>query len=180
MKQVKNQGSKYQPFSKFLDIVYKNIVEHNFKDKIEIVQVGCGIKSGKIKINNVEVVEYNINTSNIGNEIKTTSIEDLIKKYNILNDSILKIDCNVCENKIISLIPTNIIRNFSDIQIEYHNGYNKIKDKLEKYGFDVKITKLILSNILYHILYNFTNEKSTKKKIRHVKFISAKKMEILN
>ena len=169
-----------EPFFKNFDIAYKNIVENNFKDKIEIVQAGCGIKSGKIKINNDEGVEGNIKKSNVGNKINIISIEDLIKKYNIPNDSILKMDCEGCENEIIGSIPTNIIRHFSDIQIEYHNGYNKIKDKLEKCGFDVKITKPISSNILGNILYNFTNKKSPKREIGYVGFIFAKKMELLN
>ena len=152
----------------------------NLENKIEIIQAGCSTKSGKIRINNDKGVESKIEKSKIGDEIEVISIEDIIKKYNVPSDSILKMDCEGCEDEVISSVEINTIRHFSDIQIEYHNGYKKIKNKLEKCGFEVKVTKPISSNVISNILYNFTNKKVKRKKIGYVGFIFAKKRELLN
>ena len=169
-----------EPFPKNFDIAHKNIKKNNLENKIELLQAGCSSESGKIKINNDEGVESNIEKSKIGTEIKIISIEDIIKKYDVPNNSILKIDCEGCEDDVISSIQIHTIRHFSHIQIEYHNGYKKIKNKLEKCGFEVSVTKPICSNVLSNLFYNFTNKKIKKKKIGYVGFIFAKKMEVKN
>lgn len=169
-----------EPFPKNFDTANRNIKENNLENKIEIIQAGCSTKSGKIRINNDKGVESKIEKSKIGDEIEVISIKDIIKKYNVPSDSILKMDCEGCEDEVISSIEINTIRHFSGIQIEYHNGYKKIKNKLEKCGFEVKVTKPISSNIISNILYNFTNKKVKRKKIGYVGFIFAKKRELLN
>ena len=169
-----------EPFTKNFDIASKNIKENKLENKIEIIQAMCSTRSGKIKINSDEGVEGKIEKSKIGTEIEVISINDIIKKYNVPNNSILKMDCEGCEDEVISSIETNTIRHFSHIQIEYHNGYKKIKNKLEKCGFEVKTTSPICSNVISNILYNFTNKKVKRKSIGYVGFIFAKKMELLN
>lgn len=53
-------------------------------------------------------------------------------------------DCEGCECDAILSIADDILRRFSYIQIEYHYGYKNLKEKLEKSGFTVSITRPIL------------------------------------
>jgi len=169
-----------EPFSKNFDFASKNVKENNFQDRIQLIKASCSSKSGKIKINEDEGVESSIEESDIGTQIQLLTLEEMINKYNIPKNSILKMDCEGCEDEVISSIATNVIRHFSDIQIEYHNGYKKIKNKLEKCGFDVKITKPISSNVLENLFSQFINQKVAKRKIGYVGFVFAKKIEMVN
>ena len=165
-----------EPFSKNFELACKNINENNFQNKIQVIHASCSSKTEKIKINEDEGVESVIEKSNTGLEIESITIEDMIKRFNIPMNSILKMDCEGCENEVFSSISKNIIRHFSQIQIEYHNGYKEIKNKLEGFGYDVKITKPISSNILGNIISKLTNQNNSRK-IGYVGFILAKKRE---
>jgi len=61
----------------------------------------------------------------------------MVEKHKIPNNSILKIDCEGCEVDILLNIEKETIQLFSEIQVEYHFGYENIKQKLESFGFDV-------------------------------------------
>ena len=167
-----------EPFSKNFELASKNIIQNNLDDKIEIIQAGCTAKTEKIKIIENVGVESSLEKSNIGYEMQTFTIEDIIKKFDIPKESILKIDCEGCEDEIFSSITKNTIRHFGEIQIEYHNGYQLIKEKLENFGFDVEVTKPISSNILGNLISKFTSKKDLK--ISYVGFIIAKKMVLSN
>jgi FkbM family methyltransferase len=169
-----------EPFSKNFEFASKNVKENNFQDRIQLIKASCSSKSGQIKINEYEGVESSIEESDTGTQIQIMTLEDIIKKYNIPNNSILKMDCEGCEDEVISSIPTKVIRHFSDIQIEYHNGYEEIKKKIEKSGFDVKIIKPTSSNVLGNLFSRFTNQKLPKRKIGYVGFVFAKKREYQN
>ena len=67
------------------------------------------------------------------------SLEDIIHNYRIDPD-FLKIDCEGCEYDIILNTSERILQCFNYILVEYHYGYRKIKEKLEKCGFRTKIS----------------------------------------
>jgi len=166
-----------EPIPKNFELASKNVIENKLQDKIELVMASCSSQEGKIMINSDMEggVDNTVNESKNGFEIPLITLEGIIKKYNIPKNSILKMDCEGCEDEIISSVTMEVIRHFSDIQIEYHNGYQKIKNKLEKYGFIVKASEPISSNILGYIFGILTKKKSSNKKIGYVGFIYAKR-----
>jgi hypothetical protein len=54
---------------------------------------------------------------------------------------VLKLDCEGCEYELILDTPDMILEKFESIFIEYHMGYDKLKEKLESCKFVVKTTK---------------------------------------
>lgn len=80
------------------------------------------------------------------------TLEGLVIEKGIDN-GILKIDCEGCEYEVILSSRNEIIRRFSHIQMEYHFGGIVLKERLERIGYDVKISKskytwVLESNIL--------------------------------
>ena len=79
-----------------------------------------------------------ISKSTSGQKIKSFSLLDIHNKYDI-SDACLKIDCEGCEYEILDTTPKNIIQMFSEIVLEFHNGFELLQKKLENYGFNVMI-----------------------------------------
>tara|TARA_B110001454_G_scaffold218179_1_gene245484 strand:+ start:2845 stop:3144 length:300 start_codon:yes stop_codon:yes gene_type:complete len=92
----------------------------------------------------------NLKESKDGIKIPLISLMDILKIQNFTN-GILKLDCEGCEYDIILNTPKELLQKFTHIQIEYHNGYQNIKQTLESYGFKVNILK-IENTKLGHIL----------------------------
>lgn len=160
-----------EPFPNNFQLAMKNINENNFEDKIEIIQAVCTDKKNiKIDFKSEKGVESLIKESDEGYNIKSFTLEEIIDEFDVPDESILKIDCEGCEDEIINVASLKTLRQFSDIQIEYHNGYKKIESKLKKCNFDINVTSPIASNVLRKIL-----NKKTKNEIGHIGFIYAKK-----
>jgi FkbM family methyltransferase len=143
-----------EPFPKNYDLSNKNITANNLSDKITILLAGCSSEKGSIMINpNYEsnhesrLVEFEQ-----GIEIPLLTLEYILNQYDIPPDSILKMDCEGCENEIIISAPKDILQRFSHIQIEYHSGYKILKEKLEKCGFSVSITGPVATDVLHTFL----------------------------
>lgn len=167
-----------EPFPKNFEMASKNIIENNFEDKIELVKASFASHEGEIMINlNKGGVENIVEESKTGVKIPLITLENIIKKYDIPKNSILKMDCEGCEDEIISSVTKETIRHFSHIQIEYHNGYRKIKNKLENYGFYVKISQPTSSHVLGNLFARLTNKDLSNEKIGYVGFVYAEKKE---
>ena len=166
-----------EPFPRNFEMALKNVSENNLQEKIELVMESCSSQEGKITIDTSSggSVDDIIKETKTGFEIPLTTLEGIIKKYNIPKDSILKMDCEGCEDEIISSVTNEVINHFSNIQIEYHNGYQEIKDKLEKCGFNVHVSKPISSNVLGNLVSRFSNKPISRKKIGYVGFVYAEK-----
>jgi len=61
---------------------------------------------------------------------------------------ILKIDCEGCENDVILSSSKETLQHFTHMQIEYHYGYQNLKEKLETCGFNVDVTRPKISRKL--------------------------------
>jgi hypothetical protein len=64
-------------------------------------------------------------------------------------------DCEGCEYDVIFSSSKETLKRFSHIQIEYHYGYKNLKEKLEKCGFSVKVTRPVINplNRKYQVGY---------------------------
>ena len=145
---------------------------------ITLLHAGCSSKKKIIKIDpdyqsNIESEVKNFKT---GIDIPMITIQDIINTYKIPKSSVLKIDCEGCEYDIIENISFETISYFTNIQIEYHLGYKKLKNKLESFGYTVKVSKPHATNVILTI-YNFFKFKNVKidKKIGYTGFIFAYK-----
>ena len=107
---------------------------------ITLLNAACAKDNGSIKINPELFGSDNIvNDEKSGIEIPTLNLENLVNTYQI-NDGCLKMDCEGCEYDILLSCPKNILKAFSYILLEFHDGSEKIVNKLNDCNFltDVK------------------------------------------
>lgn len=139
-----------EPFPKNYELANKNIIANNLSDKIIMLLAGCSSEKRFIKIN----PEYESNHESKlvefqhGKQIPLLTLEDIITQYSVPSGSILKMDCEGCENEIISSASNEVLQRFSHMQIEYHSGYAMLEKKLEKCGFKVSITGPVATDVL--------------------------------
>lgn len=135
-----------EPFPKNFEILKKNIHENHFDDLITPILAACSSSKKGIFIdpdihNGMRSILHEFPK---GIKIPTLNLEKISKDFEI-NDAILKLDCEGCEYEIILNSPSTILQKFTDIQIEYHNGYKNLEEKLRSSGFDVSQT--VVDNI---------------------------------
>lgn len=78
-------------------------------------------------------------------KVKTTSIEEFMKKYSVDKIDLLKIDCEGSEYNILFKCPKKILKKISKITMEYHSidksrNAKTLKKFLENNGFKVSFT----------------------------------------
>lgn len=143
-----------EPFPKNYELANKNIITNNLSDKIIMLLAGCSSEKRFIKID--PDYESNLESKLVefqhGKQIPLLTLEDVINQYNIPSDSILKMDCEGCENEIIGSASNEVLQRFSHMQIEYHHGYIMLKKKLEESGFKVSITSPVATDVLHTYL----------------------------
>jgi hypothetical protein len=86
-------------------------------------------------------------------------MKTLLDTYN-LNSALLKMDCEGCEYNLLNE-GNETLRRFERMQIEYHYGYEKLKNKFEEAGFKVKCTEPVLGadNKNMHMGYIYARRK---------------------
>ena len=94
-------------------------------------------QDGTIKVNPdvKSTVGSDLKAFSVGVDIKILSLQTIFKDYNIDN-AVLKMDCEGCEYNLLKE-DNDTLKKFKRIQIEYHHGYKKLKEKLEDAGFTV-------------------------------------------
>jgi len=128
-----------EPYPYAFSYAVKNVKLNKFKNII-LLNAGYG-KDSKIVVDNNKISSTgsSLIASNDGKEIQIYSLKTLLNKYEIEN-AVLKMDCEGCEYNLLDE-DYEVLRRFNLIQIEYHYGYEKLKEKLEKCGFNVKYTE---------------------------------------
>jgi FkbM family methyltransferase len=134
-----------EPFPKNYELAEKNIKLNNFSNNITLLLAGCSGNRAEITID----PEYKSGYGTIlkdfkkGIKVPLLTLEDILKENNLSSDDsiILKMDCEGCEYETILSANENTLQKFSHIMIEYHHGYKNLKEKLEKSGFKVSVTR---------------------------------------
>ncbi len=132
----------FEPYPYSYRIAMQNIKLNKLQGRITLLNKGCGGKEGKIKIN----AEYkNLGGTDLknfenGTNINITTLREILKRFEITEEAVLKIDCEGCEYRVLLETKNSDLRKFKQIQIEYHYGYLNIKKKLEGAGFRVTNT----------------------------------------
>ena len=133
-----------EPYPYSYNIALKNIKKNSMEDKITLLNAGYG-QDSIIKVNpNFEnAIGSELKSFNGGVDTKILSLKTLLSDYHI-DKAILKMDCEGCEYNILKE-DNNTLRKFKRIQIEYHYGYEKLKEKLKDAGFTVTYSKPVKS-----------------------------------
>jgi FkbM family methyltransferase len=135
-----------EPLIENYELAEQNVKLNNFSNRISIVLAGCGARPGYV---NIDVDKRNGigwqlgSGSNRGNTIPLLTLEQILQQSNVGEDeAALKLDCEGCEYDVVLSSSDNVLRRFSNILIEYHYGYNDIREKLEKSNFDVSLVNI--------------------------------------
>ncbi len=147
-----NKVIAIEPFTKNCELARKNIDQNNFKETIILLQAAVtkgGEGNGSINIDpnymgnaagDSKSYKRGNNLQNLssGFSIPAYTIENILTKFDV-EDGVLHLDCEGCEYDIISYSPKNVIQKFSHMFVEYHKGYDDLKEKLEDYDYSVTI-----------------------------------------
>jgi FkbM family methyltransferase len=139
-----------EPFPKTFQLAQKNIRFNNLSDKITVYLAGCAADNRDMIVD----PDFNSDGKNIlkdfkkGIKIPMLTLENVLSHNNLLNyDShILKMDCEGCEYETVLSADKHILQKFSHMMIEYHYGYKNLKEKIEKSGFKVSVTRPIIQH----------------------------------
>jgi FkbM family methyltransferase len=129
-----------EPFPVSYNLAIRNIELNNLSQKVDVLLAGLGTNTEDLHIDPTY-------TSNSGSHIThfdsgivvpLMTLSQILDKFGLSSKEIvLKIDCEGCEYDSVMTSSEDLLRTFSHIQIEYHRGYKKLKQKLEDSGFKV-------------------------------------------
>lgn len=126
-----------EPFPKNFNFGRENIQKNSLGEKIDLFLSGCSSKSEEIQIDpNLSGLSYKMEQSDHGEKIRQITLTEICDNYNIV-DGILKMNCEGCEYDVILRTPDMILKKFSQILIQYHDGAENLIEKLSKIGFKV-------------------------------------------
>ena len=134
-----------EPFPKNYELAEKNIKLNNFSNTISLILAGCSNKREKINIDPTyqSGILSKLEDFRVGIEVPLLTLKDILSDYNLPCDGslILKMDCEGCEYETILSADDNTLQEFSHMMIEYHYGYKNLKEKLERSGFRISVTR---------------------------------------
>jgi FkbM family methyltransferase len=132
-----------EPYPKNFEMARKNVTANNFQDTIEVLLGACGSSICSITVDPdySSSMRSSLVESAAGVSIPVITLEQILEKYHI-SDPVLKMDCEGCEYDAILSASEEVLRKFSYMQIEYHQGYRNLMRKLEKARF--KVSRIIV------------------------------------
>ena len=134
-----------EPLPQFFNALTDNIKENKLENIIVPLNLMVGNENKKTNIDtNIDSgLGTKAEETLDGFEVNKVTLSYIADKFKIVNGK-LKMDCEGCEYY--SIIPEKdeILRKFDEMIIEYHNGFQGLKNKLEQAGFKVSIEKRII------------------------------------
>jgi FkbM family methyltransferase len=141
-----------EPHPEAFKEMLENIRLNNLENMIIPVNAGLASKPGRICIRDVDVVHtegayYRLSECN--SKIPAITLGELIDKYSIDNNAVLKMDCEGCEYDVI-LNDYEHVRVFDEVYFEYHAYITKISIDLllKKLSRDF-VCKIVSDNEFY-------------------------------
>jgi FkbM family methyltransferase len=130
-----------EPYPSLYGEALINIRANGIEDRVVLINAGLGSFDGEVCASANNLNEYTIfkPSDECGVKVRMYTLSSLIKEFNIEDGSILKMDCEGCEYETIPRASSKDLSVFSQIIIEYHNGYHELRNALEKAGFKVTI-----------------------------------------
>jgi FkbM family methyltransferase len=136
-----------EPFPRSYTAAEKNIEVNGLTNKITLQLAGCNGSGGAVNVD--PFYESGGRSALIdfkqGRKIPLLTLRNILIQNNVRRgEAVLKMDCEGCEYDTILSSSADTLRFFSHIQVEYHRGYKNLKEKLEKCGFHVSVTRPLL------------------------------------
>jgi FkbM family methyltransferase len=133
-----------EPLVKNYEMAAENVKLNNYSNRISIMLAGCGARPGSIKADRENGIGRQLRSDSMpGGEIPLLTLEQILQQnYFGSEDTVLKMDCEGCEYDVILSSSEDVLSRFSNILIEYHYGYNDIKEKLERSNFDISLVNI--------------------------------------
>ena len=129
-----------EPFPINFRYAEQNIESNNLGGKIIPLLAGLSGKTSELRVNPDQLgVSVKMTESQNGMKIQQLSLDYLINEFDI-KEGILKLNCEGCEYESILTPDSFTLQKFERILIQYHNGFKKLKTKLEDAGFVVSVT----------------------------------------
>ncbi|MHB1493810.1 MAG: FkbM family methyltransferase [Thermoplasmataceae archaeon] len=128
-----------EPFPSSYSLLERNISLNEMEDIILPINAALGGSDGTVNLDPMiqSTTGLGINDSKRGQQVRIISLNTLVCEFNVEN-SILKLDCEGCEYKVINSSSLEALSQFKALIIEFHHGVrdlcNDIKDV-----FDVKV-----------------------------------------
>lgn len=130
-----------EPFPINYKMGEKNVRVNELSDKIKFVHGAVSSKSGEISIDSkIEkgYTSFRLREHMGGEKIQTFTLQEIVEQYHI-HSGVMKLDCEGCEYDAILTSPNDTLQKFSYVLIEYHKGYEKLREKLLEAGFEISV-----------------------------------------
>jgi FkbM family methyltransferase len=126
-----------EPQLEFYNRCKKNIKINNLEKKIQLFNAGLDNEHGFFTIDeNTDSKHFAFKNTKEGIKIPKMILEDIIPDDKHL---ILKLDCELCEYKVILNTEKQYLQRFEMILIEFHDGNKNLIEKLSSIGFEIQI-----------------------------------------
>ncbi len=118
-----------------------NIEANGLADRVVLVNAGLGATDGEVCADFNDIEEYSVFRpgGRCDVRVRMYTLRTLIREFEIEDGSVLKMDCEGCEYETVLNADLGDLVVFSQIVIEYHNGYREIKRRLEAAGFSTEV-----------------------------------------
>jgi FkbM family methyltransferase len=130
-----------EPYPRLYGEALLNIKANGLADRVVLVNAGLGATDGEVCADFNDIEEYSV--FRLGGrcdvKVRMYTLRTLIKKFEVEDGSVLKMDCEGCEYESVLNADPGDLAVFSQIVIEYHNGYREIKRRLEAAGFSTEV-----------------------------------------
>jgi FkbM family methyltransferase len=125
-----------EAFPGYHRIAEKNIEVNGYADRCKILLCAVGGKQGSVVIDDAAKDMYGagLDSPISGVSVDVITLENIVSDYDI-KDALLKLDTEGFEYEILLGSSIGTIRNFSQMLIEYHYGYEKIEEFLTQCGY---------------------------------------------
>ena len=130
-----------EPYPRLYGEALLNIKANGLADRVVLVNASLGATDGEVCADLGDVEEYSVFRPGGRCDVKVRmyALRTLIKEFEVDDGSVLKMDCEGCEYESVLNADPGDLAVFSQIVIEYHNGYREIKRHLEAAGFSTEI-----------------------------------------
>jgi len=130
-----------EAFPGYFRLAEENIRRNGFSNSCQIILAAAGKSPGALRIDHdlEDMFGVGIESSEVGASIPVITLEEIVNRFGV-DSGILKMDVEGYEYDILLNTDKAILQKFSDMVIEYHYGFEKLKPHLEDAGFVVKHT----------------------------------------
>jgi len=136
----------FEPTPNFYDLASKNVKINNLNNRCKIINAAVGKEKRDDNLDDQTFKDMFINDSeaeeykNSSKKVPMITLQEIVRNFN-LSDAFLKLDCEGYEYDIILNAPKEVLKKFEYIVMEYHYGFEFLKNKLKESGFSVEYTK---------------------------------------